>query len=322
MKKKILIAGSIIAMLFTLNSCEKAVLEDNGTNVENTERVTQVVTLNLAAETAPMVGLARTPLTNQIVYGINVYAKKPEAVSYSKYAYGVFTDPSKTNIEIPEGYRYKFEVVALQDDEQKVFHEGSTYKYPFVHSDTKEPTAASNSFVMSTSDNLPVLKENVVSIVGNEEGIKVPRIFKYYGVLQDYDPTSGTDPALMLKKVVYGLHFNITPPKDGVLKLSYNNNEVFEIKAGEEAFDRSFIYPFSKLDDAIAEGYSIKLTLHLTWTRNDGSIYEDTKLITLKRNLMVNVAIDAAGPDPRHFTITLDNSEMEVENLEWHLKAK
>lgn len=37
---------------------------------------------------------------------------------------------------------------------------------------------------------------------------------------------------------------------------------------------------------------------------------------------MYNIAIDASGPNPKQFTLTLDNSEMLQENIEWHFQTQ
>lgn len=322
MKSTLFVFTTAFFMLFTFSSCEKAVLEGSGDDTEATTQKTQLVSLNLASETTPMVGASRVPLSSQIVYGINVYAKKEGFASYAKYAYGLFIDVSKVSLELPEGSTYKFECVAIQDDESQLFHEGLVYKAPYLHGDAGLPTEASNAFVRSTSENLSSMKNFSVNLMGQDDVAKVSHIYKYYGVVDGYNPAAGADPQLALKKMVYGLHFSIKPPKEGTLKISYNGTESVEVSAQNDAYDHSFIYPFSRLDEASADNYSVTLTLFLTWTKADGTVFTGQKDITIKRNVMYNIAIDASGPNPKQFTLTLDNSEMLQENIEWHFQTQ
>lgn len=324
MTKYLLILSSVLLLTYTFSSCSKPMLEEGKNSTEKSTLTKKTVTLSLAQETSPMRGEPNNvQLSPEIVYGINVYAKKSKDTEYSKYAYGLFTDPSKITLELPEINTYKFECIAIQDYEDKLFHENLFYEKPFLHGDQK-PTEATNTFIYSTSENLCVLKEGYINIMKQKEPTKFPCIYKYYGFIEDYKPTSNILPEIYLKKLVYGLHFKIKPPKEGTIEISYNNNEEYiKISAQDTFYDHSYIQPFTnKLDELYLNKFDGKLILDLKWTKADGTVYQDQKTVDIIRNTMHNISIEVSGPDPKQCKLKLDNDEMKQKDIEWHFKIK
>ena len=55
------------------------------------------------------------------------------------------------------------------------------------------------------------------------------------------------------------------------------------------------------------------------WTKDDGTVEEESKQLLLKRNVMTVVNIKVEGQKPKSFTFKEEESNMTTENVEWDL---
>lgn len=325
--KKIFLFAISAAMLTFMASCEKAVLEEadggnNGTEVVKSG-TKEVIQLKMTRDGGAMLGVmnARELKHTEVIYGVNVYEKKEGAANYSKYAYGLFTDPSKAKIEMYQGRKYKIECLAIQEDNDQLFTTEEKYNLPYTHGAEKTPTKAENIFIKSSAENLDQITNGNTKVVGNILTVN-PKLIKYYGVLEDYDPETSEAPNLNLKKVSYGIRFLLATPPEGTIRLDYANGRYAGITAQEQDKDVTIYYSFSDILEACKPGYTLPMEFTLTWTKGNDEKFTAKKTVNLSCNKIINLAVEVEDATPKGIIFNLDNSGMTEENVDWHFQAQ
>lgn len=327
MKKAIYFMMSMVLCL-AIASCGKTLTDGDDVApvnpISNPDEITKTVTLQLCEE---QVSVTAAPLTRaggestQEVYGINVYKANSKG-AYEKYAYGLFNDPEAISIVLKEGEKYKFECTVLRDDEDKVYHDGLNYKSPFLHGGTKT-TLLENKFLRSTSENLDGLARGESHLDATTSTI-YPRTYRYYGVLEDFDPASSDKIEIKVNRAIFGLHFIITPPTDGTARIDYLPDlfeKYFTISAGDATYDHQSIYTFNHMEPATALDFTAESKMTITWTHADGTIDTSTRNITIGHNMMTTVKIDFTGPQASKLSIQEENDAMIEKAVDWHVTS-
>lgn len=326
MKKIYFFAIGTAALLTLMASCEKAVLEEPEGGKPTTERtkpgIKEMVHLKMTRDAGPMLGImnAREPKHAELIYGVNIYEKKEGDVEYSKYAYGLFTDPSQAKIEMYEGRRYKIECLAIQEDGDELYTTNEEYDLPYTHGADKMLTKATNCLVKSNTDNLDQLT-NGNTIVTKKFQTVNPKLIKYYGIIEDYDPGSSAAPRLNLKKVSYGIRFLLATPPEGNVRIDYAHGRFAAIDAKEKDKDATVYYSFSDILEAYKPGYTLPMEFTLTWTKANGEKFTEKKTINLSCNKIINLAVDVKDATPKGIIFNVDDSDMTGENVDWHFQA-
>ncbi len=308
-------------------SCEKAVLE-GGENNGKENKVTRMVTIHpmeLHVETMeePIVQGAKpfgfsapeSPRAAKKLYAVNVYEKKKGVESYSKYAYGLFTDPSKIAIRMTEGNLYRIQCLIAEEGEDTIYNKNGEYLAPFLHG-TGKATMAENAFTMSTSENLGFIQKGETNVTATDKTM-YPKLVKLYGTVEDFNPSTTDELTIDMKRAVFGLHFRITPPEEGTLNIKYLY-QTLSVKASDPAYDHASTYSFNMVDAACMNDYQGHVTLELEWVKDDGTVEKDSKLINLKRNIMTVIDVSVEGPKPRGIGLNEETGEMTTENVAWH----
>ena len=316
MKRLTFITSAVLLLtLIGLASCEKAVLDEPD---KKEGKATRVVTICPIEE---HVGVTETPMTRGVVpgkvYAVNVFQKKGKMKSYSKYAYGLFADPSKMSIILTEGCKYRIECLIVQDDDEAVYNNNGEYLAPFLHG-KRLPTKIGDTFVKSTSENFNKLNRGITNISATDS-VKCPKVYKQYCVIEDFDPASSESITLNMRRAVFGLHFKITPPAEGTLTIEYLARTI-TVKSSDPVYDKSSVYSFNLIDAAIAEGYHGDITMKMKWKKGDDTVEVYSKNITLKRNTITTIEISATGPDPHGFLFKEETGVLGEESVEWKVK--
>ena len=145
-----------------------------------------------------------------------------------------------------------------------------------------------------------------------------PRLIKSYAVIEDFDPKSTNDLTLNLKHAAFGLHFKITPPEEGTLEINYLGWKLAQ-KSGQTGYDGGSIYAFSEIVEATKDGYQLVAPLEMKWTKANGTVVQEHKDLTLKRNVKTKVEIVVEGPKARNISFREENVAMTEEQIEWHV---
>ena len=138
-------------MAVCLASCEKAILEEGIGKGKQGKGKMKTISLRINEE----ITTSETPLfanrtrgAGKKLYGINVFQKKANSSSYTKYAYGLFDDPSKISIVLNENCLYRFECLIVEEGEEGIYLSEDGYMEPFITT-SKKPTKVNNSFKLS-----------------------------------------------------------------------------------------------------------------------------------------------------------------------------
>lgn len=316
-----------IACVFT--SCEKAVLSGDEERGKE-QKITKIISIHptaihvdlaeegaMAGSKPRMSGLLESRAEKAKLYALNIYEKRKGAKSYSKYAYGLFSDPSNIAIRMTEGSLYKIECLMTENGEDTIYNKDHEYLLPFLNG-TDKPTKVGNSFIMSTKDNLGHILDGKTNVSAKDITM-YPRLIKSYAVIEDFDPKSANDLTLNLKHAAFGLHFKITPPEEGELEIDYLHYTL-TVKSTDPSYDKLSVYSFNMISDACKDGYKGDITVKMKWTKADGSIEEASTTVTLKRNVIMVMDISVTGPSPKGINFAEEGHEMSTENITWHVR--
>lgn len=316
--KKTIYTLLTILMAVCFVSCEKAILEEGVEKEQQGKGKMKTISLKINEEIAT----SESPLLINVtrsegkkLYGINVFEKKGKSTSYSKYAYGLFDDPSKISIALNENCHYRFECLIVEEKEDGIYLSESGYMAPFIT--TKEnPTKLSNSFIKSSSENLALPPKDKTTITGNKQ-VWCPKLIKQYGTLSDFTPKTSNIVSIKVKRAVFGLHLTITPPEEGTIEVKYLDDYTATVNASDPVFDHQAIYSFTQTDKAIEDDYKGESHFFLNWTKTDGTIKSEQKVVILKRNVMTNIKVSMKNPNPSSIAIEEESENMISENVEW-----
>ena len=286
-----------IVLAFAFASCEKEIINNGGKEKQGKSKFKTIsFRINEEITTSETPLFAYTRGAGKKLYGINVYQKRANSNSYSKFAYGLFDDPSKISIALNENCLYRFECLIVEEGEDGIYLSADGYMEPFVTTNAK-PVMATNSFTKSSSVCFAFPPQGQTTVTGNKQ-VWSPKLVKQYGTLIDFDPKTSDSVLLKVKRAVFGIHLTITPPEDGTLEVSYLDDYTETVKASDPIFDHQAIYSFSQVAKAIEDSYSGEVDFIVKWTKSDGTIRNEIKKVVLKRNVTQvqhRTAIPSAG---------------------------
>ena len=329
MKKQVTWVAFLLC-LFLFAACEKPVLESNDdvkkiNNVPHKlTRVVHIYPKELTVETIEETLKAKLqPLSRAVsdekkqkLYAVNVYEKKPNDESYSMYAYGLFTSLSKIALKMNVENLYKVECLIVEEGDDKLRTNEGEFLAPFLHG-TSKGTKATNTFVFSKDENLSSLTKGETAVADGRI-ILNPRLVKLYGTITDFSPKTKKELTVDMKRAVFGLHFKVTPPEEGKLVVNYIGWR-FSLTKDSEVYDNSSIYSFANTLKACQDGYQSTIEVKITWTKDDGTVEQESKQLVLKRNTMTVVEIRVEGQKPQGLSLNEETGDMKTENVEWNL---
>lgn len=330
--KSIKFLAALVAALL-MAACNSDTTEMLEPTTPNEEPKTYEVRLSFDGE---YVDITEEPLTRadedapKKLYGINVYSMKTDGSEsdYSHYAYGVFDNKEDMVISLLEGYKYKFECTSVIEGEDKFpssYFSGSSSSYfdiPFNLYSSNLYISDVNKFNSSAYNYLNGLRYGAT--VSNNAMSAHPAMDRYYGELEDFDPTT-TVATIPLKRTAFGIKYVVPSVPDGSLSvLASVSGESLKIhpQTITEPVESTAIYSFYYVYNCwkVEHVYTVSVTLKFEWTRANGSVQSFTKDITVKRNVMTVLTVNLDGGSRGLNDVTLgieeEQTEMEIENDE------
>lgn len=298
----------VAALCLTVTSCKNTVSEDIADPIGGeSDGTTKVVTLNFNEE---QVSMSQTPMTRgendaKRYYAINVYSQVDGA--YQKYAYGVFNTTAGMSLLLEEGTNYRMDCLEIKEDADTVYHDGEKFYHPFMIN--KRPSPLTNKFIGSTSTNIDDILNGLVNLT-KEDSTRYPRVYTYYGTLEDFDPATSSTASIDLRRAVFGLHFVITPPKDGTATINFLNDKNITVSAGDDTYDSEDIYSFHTIKSAIVDGYGGNTKLKVKWTYSNGTTKQEDVYIPITRNNITTIEMGFSGASPTGISINEDDDEL------------
>lgn len=306
MKKVTLFKSALIALL----ACVGIAACNNDATEVPTEPETYTVNLGWAGEILDVSYEPMTRAATDDLYGIQVYSKPKTAgdeTSWSKYAYGLFDDPSNITITLAGGYKYRFVASMVKDGKNKVYNdEEYGYSTPFN-------IKMDNKFYYESTY---CLNLNLGAVDLQDKGIYPhPNIERFYGELSDYIPgENNTNAKIDMKRTSFCAKF-IAGGKlavDGKMEIQINGAPKMELALTDDTDQISDIFTFYFVEAAWANNdYTEDIAVNFKWIRADGTEAPlGTHTITVKRNVttVVKVNIDKDGND-ESLGIEIDESE-------------
>lgn len=331
MKKQVTLIWALLC-IFLLAACEKPVLENEEGNKktgklkDKTTRIVRIHPTELRMETVDEAMNAKKQLLSRAgdedsegkkkLYAVNVYEKNPDGEGYSMYAYGLFANPSKIALKMSIEKLYKVECLIVEESGDKLYTNEEGYSSPLIHSE-KKATKVTDKFIFSKEENLNDIKKGETKIKDGRI-VQYPRLVKLYGFFTDFSPKTTKDLKIDMKRLVFGLHFKVSPPDEGKLVINYVG---WRISLGKNSpiYDNRSIYSFYDVEKACQEGYQSSIEVKIAWTKDDGTVEQESKQLTLKRNVMTVVEIQVEGPKARGIMFKEESDEMKTENIEWRV---
>lgn len=322
----------ILLCILLFAACEKPVLENydggkkTGKGKDKLTRVVRIRPTELRVETIdePLEtkgqllsrGVTDNEKGKKRLYAVNVYEKKPNDEGYSMYAYGLFTNPSKIAVKMNVENLYKVECLIVEEGADKLYSSNEGYSAPLTHG-AKKATKAQNSFVFSKEENFNEIKKGETKIA-DARTILYPRLVKLYGNFEGFSPKATKELTVDMKRTVFGLRFKVTPPDEGKLVIDYVGWRI-ALDSTSPAYDDMATYSFYNIEKACQDDYQSTVEVKIVWTKADGTVEQESKQLTLKRNVMTVVDIKVEGPKARNIMFKEEAAEMTTENVDWRL---
>lgn len=288
------------------------------------------VSLKLAGDF--QVDVSQEPITkasSDDLYAVNVFRGN------SPYASGLFDDVSTMNVTLLSGYKYTFTCCLIKNGKSMLYYgkafgseEEEGYAYPFQRGtgNNIKPTSIENQF--SYSSTLSGIKNGLVHTKGctgttlygaiNEattsNAILYAPINRYYGETRNYTPIQNGVVEIELKRVCFGVQFEVSGLEDGYLAIGYGIYKRDDQVIGKSIYGNgltdisilSFADPydcwnFERLHPE-ENPYSISSEFSITYVNSERDPYLDiwnknTKItVTLKRNVVTKIKI-TVNPD-------------------------
>lgn len=194
---------AMLALVSVISGCSSDSDQDLGANYRRNAKHTMHIRLG-----GDYVEESEEPLTKSLhnadgdtFYGVNVTRKGSGESSYSKYAYGVFTDPSRMNVTVYSGDEYEFEVTVLKNNTDLLQLNGSMISYPFKYgSNFNFDPKKLNDFQYTPEYNLIALNSGTALVTSERDDADgkapaeymYPRVHRYYGKKSKYSYSSET----------------------------------------------------------------------------------------------------------------------------------
>lgn len=311
-----------VIAIMTLVSCGNTVTDDVENPGSSSGKANKAVSFTLNDENTGMEMPLATRAFNtdgKRYYAINIMEKDDK--DYTNYAYGLFDGSTPISAVMNEGHKYRIEVLEFRNDVDTLYHEGDMFYEPMLTGGTKA-TKLGNAFVYDKTVNLSTINRGKTKTgVAASDTTYYPRAYKYYAVIDDFDPSTADKLDITVKRAFFGIHYKITPPKFGSVKFKLLRNHTFEIKSTDPVFDKEFFYSFNKLDLACVDGYNSTIDIYDVWTANGDVIQKGSSYFIIKRNTMTNININFAGPKDVGQDIKEETIPLDTLNYDFTLKA-
>nr|DAI40293.1 MAG TPA: hypothetical protein [Caudoviricetes sp.] len=254
-----------------------------------------IVSLGLTGE----IDIEESPLSKASgndLYGIQVYSKT-STNEYTPYAYGLFDDKSKMTIKLLEGYSYKFQVTMVVDGKNKIYYYNGGYYEPFILLGVNKSLELTNLLSLDNKIYLSYIDKGstwVVAGTSNFESCEVAPIERYYGEIENYNPTENGSISINMKRVSFGIKFIAEGLTEGKLKINIKEAPELNIPYGQTEIQDIFTFKNTYPNGLTwtKDDYSETIPVSISWEKVDGAVVPlINKDITFKRNVLTTITI-------------------------------
>lgn len=287
-----------IALLLLIVGCSSD--KDSSIDSKNKE---YTVNLGLNLELNGSYSQLKSTSSNTDVYGIQVYSMtniQNSTSNYTYYAYGLFDDLSKMNINLLSGYKYKFVVTLIKDAKDIILQDqyGGFY-YPLsIEASQASVGYILNSFTIATNAYLD-LTSSLTDLKSTSSRFSRPAVDRFYGEISDFVPSdTQTSASVLLKRVAYGVSFTANGLTDGKLVIQMKDAPDITILATNNPTSFQSTYTCENITDAwryqetATSVYSETVPVSISWIKSSGvTVPLANTQIVLERNKLATFTI-------------------------------
>lgn len=285
---------SLLALIVVLSACGEHNLYEPPTPEPepepNPELKEYTVSFGFAGEITSIEEMPLLRAVTNDVYGIQIYSKPENGGDYTYYAFGLFDDKNKMSVNLLEGYKYKFACSVIKDGKTKW---NNSF---FIYGDNSAYGKIDNKFYIANSRYLRELDNvSTISWAVGKSYKRVP-IDRYYGEFQDYTPQENGKVSISMKRVVFGVKFQIENFTDGTIDINIKDAPTLQIVQSvsssiEQILTLANQYPYGLT--WTGDDYSETVLVSIYWNRADGVILPlASQDITFTRNKKTVVTIN------------------------------
>lgn len=292
MKKILFLAMAVMA----ITGCESNRNEEIPLAPEDNPKE-YFVSLGLSGEiTSSEQPMAKSILSGNDLYGVQIYSRGQGDENYRYYAYGVFDDPSRIAVKLLGGYTYKFECSIVVNGKNIVESRDNVYSTPFSGA-SGFGRKLDNSFHILTKDAIWGLGYGNTKIKSAEGYQYVhPNTDRYYGVVDSYVPDdNNTKISIYMKRTVFEAKFIANGLTEGRLIIEMSDAPPLYINATDTRKEAKDIFTFYRVSQAYEqENYSETIATTVTWEKENGTTVPvvSSKEINFKRRTTTTSTID------------------------------
>lgn len=315
MKIQISLIVRIFVLAIAFFSCKKETTSSTGTK----PAVNYLVNVKLKLEgdiSIKSEDFSAREIDNDI-YGVSVLDENG-----NEFAQGLFTNLDSINIPLVKNIRYKFKVVVLKKGSglgiYTINRSGDMYigapirknldnKFYFAN-DTSQRSYVSKGY-LDTLTYLPVS--------GPPEKVIMPEVDSYYGSSDFIATDTGNTLLVNLKRLSFGIQFNVINYYGGILVPDYNNTmEFHDVKSAGLQPVHIYTTDYFRNSDSLTANI---IKLKLTWYKNDGTVQviTDGTYLHPKRNqkTVINITLPLPTSKPTINILETDWSSHAELNL-------
>lgn len=308
--KRFSIIFFICVFVTTYYSCKKDLI-NSATSQLDSEYI--CVKLNLSGEILLQneeLG-ARDMLMDTTMYGVSVIDENGK-----DFAQGLFTSPDSISIYLVKEKRYTFKVAVIKKGSGSGLYSDNRGGFPFIYPPIQKQL--NNKFYLASvwlSGYVTSGYLDTFEFLYSSDGSKysIPEVDTYFGIT-DFIPTDTNNTfTVTLKRLSFGVQFNIINYTGGILYPSYNNvMAASEINSAGLQPVKIYTTDYFRNEDSLS---AESIPLSLSWYKNDGTIHviTDRTYLHPKRNqiMLINVTLPLSTSKPN---IAITETEWVGEN--------
>lgn len=274
----------------------------------------------LSVDEEPLPNSKNTPSND--IYAIQVRSKALNSSGgYKPYAYGMFDHRSGLKISLLEGALYEFEATMVVEGKNKISTDTrNNYRQPFNMTGSNATSTVDNRFYKSTGTYFSRLYngDSYLSLSdGGSVMLKRPDTDRFYGIVSEYNPTSGIPINLSMSRVVFGVKCVVEDLTHGILIVRIDGAPEISLRydAPEREVQKIITLSGGGLSDNswYRKGYSEMVNVSIVWDQGDGSeILVKNQTIQFKRKFLhtLRIKLSALSSDA-DFDISLEDDKLE-----------
>lgn len=356
--KKLFGSIALVFMIFGISSCGNDLYpEEDGNHRysgQNDKPMIKTIRMSFGGD---YVSESEEPLLRaedgNTFVGINVYytQKDMPAANEVKYAYGLFSYTNGISIDLSTGYTYRFEATILKEKDDKLWDYGrSMYGEPFTTSNgntgflKKDMDNFIYTFDKSAAErfNFKQLSVGTAYVDAGSDlpsrygDVRYPRVKRYYGEVNDFDPSDTKNVEINMNYKTFGLKLNLVsiPGETSVSVLDITDNGYKNPNDNAEyylRFPKNLSLNSTSEDSKTWEGIfslndlkqsSREFKLRFIWNKGQGQTesFDHTFTAEAKKKKVLNITIDGTISETKSGNIIFKNlddnlTEEEPENV-------